>query len=170
GTASGVLNHTYVMRDVVEIRLNGKPEGEIGLNSYWAAYLGVPVIMVVGDDKVEAEAKTLVPEIEAAVVKVGISQFTARNLPLESARNLIRETAKRAVERIKEIPAIKIRDANEMEIDFTLSEIAHLCSYIPGVQRTGPRTVHYASKDYRDIQHVRILCTNLVLATIRAHF
>ncbi|MBA7581027.1 D-aminopeptidase [subsurface metagenome] len=84
GTAMGVLNHTYVMRDVVEIRLNGEPIGELGLNMLWAAYLGTPVILVIGDDKAVQEAKTLVPAIETAVVKKGLSQFTAHNLPIEA--------------------------------------------------------------------------------------
>jgi D-amino peptidase len=83
GTSGAVLNHAYVMRDVVDMRLNGERIGEFGLNAYWAAYYGVPTILVVGDDKFEAEAKALIPKIEVAVVKRGISQFTAHNLPLE---------------------------------------------------------------------------------------
>lgn len=33
GTAAGILNHTYVMRDVLEARLNGRSIGEFGLNT-----------------------------------------------------------------------------------------------------------------------------------------
>lgn len=172
GTSEGVLNHSYVMRDVVSLRLNGEPIGELGLNAYWAAYHGVPLIMVVGDDKTATEAKSLNSNIEAAVVKYGLSQFTARHLPVEEANKVIRETAERAMRRAAsgEIPPVALPDSHTLEIDFSLSEIAHLCSFIPGVERVGGRTVRYTSSDYREIMHIRILWTNLSLATVRAHF
>jgi D-aminopeptidase len=55
-------------------------------------------------------------------------------------------------------------------IDFSLSEIARLASFIPGVERTGARTVRMISRDYRQVQHLRIVCTNLALAVVRQHF
>jgi len=170
GTAEAVLNHTYVMRDVVEVRLNGEPIGELGLNAYWASSIGVPLILVVGDDKLAAEARALIPEIETAVVKRGLSQFTAHSLPLEAARRVIREAAERAVRRAGKIPPLRLPDTFTLEIEFSLSEIAHLCSFIPGVERVGGRTVRFSSSSYRQVQHVRILCTNLALAVVRAHF
>jgi D-amino peptidase len=170
GTAKGVLNHSYVMRDVVEVRLNGKPIGELGLNALWAAYLGVPVILVVGDDLAAAEIKTMIPEVETAVVKKGLSQFSAHNLPLTTARETIRTAARRAVERIDTIPLTKTTRSYSLEIEFSLSEIAHLCSFIPGVERIGARGIRFKSNDYRELQHVRIVCTNLALAVIAAHF
>jgi len=170
GTAAAVLNHTYVMRDVVGIRLNGEAIGEFGLNAYWAASYGVPTILVVGDDKVEMEAKAMIPEIVAAVVKRGISQFTAHNLPLEAARKVIREASERAVSRAKAISPPELADHFELEIDFSLSEIAHVCSFIPGVERVGGRTIRFSSENYRQVMQVRIVCTNLALATVRTHF
>jgi D-amino peptidase len=170
GTSGAVLNHAYVMRDVVDMRLNGQRLGEFGLNAYWAAYYGVPTILVVGDDKFEAEAKALIPKIEVAVVKRGISQFTAHNLPLETARQVVRDASTKAVSRIDEISPPDLADHFDLEIDFSLTEIAHLCSFIPGVERIGGRTVRFSSDDFRQVMHVRIVCTNLALATVRAHF
>ena len=170
GTEKGVLNHGYVMRDVFALRLNGKEIGEFGLNAYWAASYGVPTILVVGDDKFGAEAKELIPEIETAVVKKGISQFTAHNMPVASARELIQKTTQIAVSRVNEIPVLKMADFFELEIDFSLSEIAHLCSFIPNVQRIGGRSIRFGSKDYQQVMHVRIVCTNLALAIVRSRF
>jgi D-amino peptidase len=170
GTPGAVLNHAYVMRDVVEIRLNGESIGEFGLNAFWAAYYGVPTILAAGDDMLALEAKQFIPEIEVAVVKLGISQFTAHNLPLETAKQILKDSSQKAVSRIGEIPPHKLADNFELEIDFSLSEIAHLCSFIPGVERIAGRTVLYSSTDYRQVMHVRIICTNLALATVRAHF
>ncbi len=170
GTAGAVLNHTYVMREVVELRLNGEEIGEFGLNAYWAAYYGVPTILVVGDDKFGTEAKALIPEIETAIVKRGISQFSAHSLPLVTARQVIHEASERAVSRAGEIPLPELADHFDLEIDFSLSEIAHMCSFIPCVEQVGSRTVRFESDDYRQVMQVRIVCTNLALAIIRTHF
>lgn len=170
GSGDGVLNHTYVMRDVVGLRLNGNPIGEVGLNAYWASVMGVPVILIVGDDKVAEEARSLIPEIDIAVVKKGLSQFTAHHLPLMEARRVISGAAERAVRRAKEIPILSPLTSYRLEIDFSLSEIAHLASFIPSVERIGGRTVCITSNDYRTVQRLRIVCTNLALAVVRQHF
>jgi D-amino peptidase len=170
GTAAGVLNHTYVMRDVVEIRLNRQPIGELALNAYWAAYLGVPVILVVGDEASAQEIRRLDPQVETAVLKYGISQFSARNLPADKAGEILRSCTRRAVQRIGEIKPLALPDSWSMEIDFSLSEIAQLCSFVPGVERISGRTIRFSARDYRELQHIRIVCTNLALAVVRAHF
>ena len=170
GTPDAVLNHAYVLRDVYEIRLNGQPIGELGLNALWAAYHHVPVVLVVGDDKFAAEAREYIPGVETAVVKNGLSQFTAHCLPLETARAVIRAAAKRACQHADELKPVSLPEELRMEIDFSLTEIAKLCSFIPGVESAGPRTVAFISHDYRELQHVRIVCTNLALAVIRDHF
>jgi D-amino peptidase len=170
GTTDGVLNHAYVIREVHEIRLNGQPIGEIGLNALWAAYHQVPVILVVGDDKTAHEAAEIIPGVETAVVKTGLSQFAAHNLPLEKARGIISAAARKACERIGEFKPLVLSNNLCMEIDFSLTEIAKLCSFIPGVKLVGPRTVEFSGGNYRELQHIRIVCTNLALAVIRDHF
>lgn len=170
GTSDAVLNHVYVMRDVYEMRLNGRPIGEIGLNALWAAYHQVPVILVVGDDKAAAEAAEFIPGVETAIVKTGLSQFSAHSLPVEKARSLISAAARKACERIEEFRPVNLPTSLNMEIDFSLTEIAKLCSFIPTVGLLGPRTITFSSQDYRELQHIRIVCTNLALAVIRDHF
>jgi D-amino peptidase len=170
GTPGAVLNHAYVLRDVFEIRLNGEPVGELGLNALWAGYHNVPVILVVGDDKYAAEAKGLIPDVETAVVKTGLSQFTAHCLPLEAARAAISRAAKAACERAPRMKPLSVPERLTMEIDFSLTEIARLCSFVPGVEQIAGRTVSFSSRDYRQLQHTRIVCTNLALAVVRDHF
>lgn len=172
GTALGGLNHAYVMRDVHDIRLNGDSIGEIGLNALWAAYLGSGLIMVVGDDYAAQEAQDFNSSIHCAIVKKGISQFSAMHLSLDVANQEIKKTIKKAIGAQKKgaFKNVDLPSEFEMEIDFSLSEIAHLCSYIPGVDRVGARTVKFNNKDYRELQHTRIVCTNLALGVIRNQF
>ena len=172
GTASGVLNHTYVMRDVYEIRLNGRPIGEIGLNGFWAVYLGSALIMVVGDDQAARESKAFNPAIECAIVKKGLSQFSAIHYGLDTANQIIKKSIKSAINSRKKenFQNIEMPDMFKMEIDFSISEIAHLCSFVPGVTRIADRTVQFECIDYRELQHIRIVCTNLALAVIKNQF
>ncbi|MBA7581028.1 hypothetical protein ES708_22927 [subsurface metagenome] len=74
------------------------------------------------------------------------------------------------MKRIKEIVPPELSKSYKLEIDFSLSEMAHLCSFIPGVNCSNARTIQYIANDYRDVQHVRIVCTNLALSVARAHF
>src|SRR3954471_20110286 len=43
GTPDGVLNHTWMGREILDVQLNGKPAGEIRLIAELAAWHGVPV-------------------------------------------------------------------------------------------------------------------------------
>jgi len=170
GSADAVLNHAYVMRDVVEIRLNGESIGELGLNALWAGYFRVPVILVVGDDKFAEEARTLIPGVETAVVKTGLSQFSAHCLPIEAGHRLIQEAAAQAIQRLQSMHPVPLPPEFRMEIDFSLSEVAKLCAFVPGVELIGPRSIAFSAKDYRALQHMRIVCTNLLLGILHAHF
>src|SRR2546426_5094855 len=58
GTRNAILDHTYADR-VHDVRLNGKPVGELGLNAALAGVHGVPVALVSGDSAVATEAKEL---------------------------------------------------------------------------------------------------------------
>jgi len=170
GTMDAILNHTYVLRDVYEVRLNGQPIGELGLNALWAASQRVPVVLAVGDDKFAAEAAAFIPNVETAIVKTGLSQFSAHCLSVPAARKVITDAAIRACQRADKIKPVPLPKMLRMEIDFSLSEIAKLCAFIPGVEQVGPRSVAFTSKDYRQLQHIRIVCTNLALVVVRDHF
>jgi D-amino peptidase len=170
GTRNGVLAHTYVMRDVVEIRLNESPIGEFGLSALWAAYHHVPVILAVGDDKYSEEACQVIPGIETAVVKYGISAYTAHHLPLEQANRLTQDAAARAVALCDHLQAPALPDHFRMEIEFVLPQAADLCAFIPTVSRVDGRTIAFESDDYRALQQIRIVCTNLALMVSKTYF
>jgi D-amino peptidase len=170
GTRNGVLAHTYVMRDVVEIRLNGSPIGEFGLSCLWAAYYRVPVILAVGDDQYGEEACRTIPGIEIAVVKRGLSAYSAHHLPLEQADRLVREAASRAVAGCDLLRPPALPEHFRMEIEFVLPQAADLCAFIPTVERVDGRTIAFESDDYRALQQVRIVCTNLALTVARTYF
>lgn len=116
-TDGGHLSHTGSF-EVEEQTINGVSVGEMGINMLVAAYFGVPTVLVSGDVAAAEEARALVPNIETVAVKEGLKRGPATGLSTEEnarhngaaihlhpdkARALIREHARRAVERRQEI-------------------------------------------------------------------
>src|SRR5687768_5495061 len=54
--------------------LNGQSLGQLGINMPFAAYFGVPTVLVAGDQACADEAHALVPQIETVAVKVGFDR------------------------------------------------------------------------------------------------
>lgn len=99
GTEGAILEHTYSSADVQNLYLNGKKVGEIAIDAAIAGEQGVPVLMVSGDDKACAEAKTILPSVITAEVKKGLSTTGGMLLPRERAHKLLFEKAKEAVQK-----------------------------------------------------------------------
>ena len=129
GTDGGHMCHTgsfIVENDTV----NGVSVGEMGWNLLFTAYFGVPTVLVTGDVAAAAEATALVPNIETAAVKEGLKRGDGRGLSDEEfskhngaathmhptkARELIREKAKRGVQRVGEIEPFWLEPPYERE-------------------------------------------------------
>ena len=94
GTARATIDHTYTDR-IHEVRVNGTPMGEMGINAAVAGYFGVPVALVSGDETVAAEARdTFGEHVETVVVKRAVSRHAARCLSPAEARRRIRAVTK----------------------------------------------------------------------------
>jgi D-amino peptidase len=149
GTASAVIDHTYTSI-VHEVRLNGRPAGELAINAALAGIHGVPVVLVSGDQALAAEAKDLLGDgVEAVVVKHAVGRFAARSVsPAESCRR-IREGATAALRRRHE--PLELPPPIRLEVEFALTQMADMAELVPGSVRTGGRTVEYAHDDYREV-------------------
>ena len=127
-TDGGHLCHTgsFITED---LSINGLSVGELGENMLFCAYYGVPTLLVAGDRACCDEARALVPAIETVAVKEGLRRGSATGLTAkqnrefngaavhlhpERARMLIREAARRALERRAEIPSFRMEPPYEM--------------------------------------------------------
>jgi D-amino peptidase len=102
GTATGHLSHTGSLA-VEELTVNGVSVGELGCNILFCSYFKVPIVAVSGDEACCAEARALIPNVETAAVKRGVSQLAAIHLHPTRAHALIREAAANGVRRRDEI-------------------------------------------------------------------
>ena len=117
GTPGGHLSHTQSLI-VSNLALNGVSLGELGWDMLLASYFNVPTVLVTGDEAACLEAKELVPQIQVAAVKKGISWGAAVHLHPEKARVLIREQAKEAVRRQREIPCFNLAPPYSRQVDY----------------------------------------------------
>jgi len=148
GTRAAVIDHTYTDR-VHEVRVNGRPMGELGLNAGIAGAFGVPVVLVSGDAAVGAEARDLLGDaVETVVVKEGLSRYAARSVSPAEARRRIADGASRALGRAHE--PFTFETPVTIEVEFALTVHADMAELVPGSVRSNGRTVRYRHADYRE--------------------
>lgn len=122
GNPDAILAHTWItgFRDV---RVNGQSVPEPSLNTLLAGSLGVPVGMLSGDDHVIREARPILGDIEYAQLKRSTGFFSGEHLPLDESRNLLRETARRAVERAAEFRPVTCELPVTIEVDVSADAV-----------------------------------------------
>jgi D-amino peptidase len=119
GTPHAVLEHTWSGTGWQNYWVNGKPSGEIVMEMGLAADAKVPVIMISGDDKVCAEAETLVPGIVKAEVKQSLTLTGALLLSRPAAHRLIREKSAEAVKACKTFKPVDFGTPVTMRLEGT---------------------------------------------------
>lgn len=149
GAQNGILSHSYSSQGIQNIWVNNQPTGEIGARTMLAGTFGVPVIMLSGDTAACKEIHELVPQAECAEVKSGVSRSAGFMLPHAAACALIREKARRAVERLGEFKPYKITGPAEVKVEFTPRGTPEFAPR-EGVERLNDRTWVFRGKDIVD--------------------
>jgi D-amino peptidase len=107
-TPGGTLAHSYSSASIQGMWLNGRSVGEIGVDAAVAAEHKVPVVMVSGDDKTCAEARSWLPGVVTCQTKKGTGPQSADLVPVEESRRLITQKTKEALAKRQEIRPITI--------------------------------------------------------------
>ncbi|MGW0823575.1 M55 family metallopeptidase [Streptomyces sp. NPDC002845] len=165
GRGPAVLAHT--MNDgILDVRVAGRSMGEIGLNTAMAGHLGVPVVLLSGDDSACAELRDLVPSAVTVAVKQALGQGAAVTLHPEEARERMRRAATEAITRHAQVSPLTLAGPLEVEIDLSAPFIVDLATLVPGVSRAeGGRTVTFTAADFAETYQLVLLLAQL--ATIK---
>ena len=161
GTADGVLNHTWMGREILDVRLNGEAAGEIRLIAAFAGSYGVPVALVTGDAAACAEARELLGDVETVAVKAGADRYAARLVPPARAREQIAEAASRAVKSVERFAPYIVPAPYTLAIEWASTAIARSCAVIPGVRPAGPRTTEFTTDDYTEVVGLLGVCATI---------
>lgn len=148
GRHPGVLDHTSWSQTVSEVRLNGRAVGEAEINAAYAGALGVPILLVSGDDVLAADLRESMPWVHAVVVKRALGRYQAETFVPAVACERIRAAAAAAVREAGGARAFVLSRPVTVELEFLHPMYVELASLVPGCRQTGPRTAAFTGDDY----------------------
>lgn len=145
----GFLAHTGsgLVRD---LRIDGTPSGEGEMNAAFAGALGVPVVLVAGDEAYVAQAReTYAGAAHAVVTKTAVTADAAHLRPVDVVRAELEAEAEAAM--LELAAAVPWRLEAPYRVEMTVDHTTHVdvAVGIPGVERAGPLTVRFEARDMR---------------------
>lgn len=152
----GVFAHTGagVVKDLI---VNGKSVGEGGMNAVLAAWYGVPVVMVTGDDVAVEQQKETAPGVRGVVVKRAINTRAVELRPVAAARLDIQTAARESVASSKK-PAVVRGASYTVRMQFRNFNIPEVATAFSEVRLVAPDTVEFTRANMPDAYRlIRVL-------------
>jgi D-amino peptidase len=149
GAEKGILGHSYDSLNIQNIWVNERPTGEIGARVMLAGVFGIPVVMLAGDSAACKELRRLVPLAECAEVKSGVSRTAGFMLPHAAACALVREKARRSLERLAEFKPYRLNGPVVVKVELTTKGNRGFRTS-EGVEQLNDRTWVFRGKDLKD--------------------
>lgn len=149
GTPDAVLKHTMNL-STFDMKLNGKPVPEAGINAAIAGYFGVPVVLVTGDRAITVQARELLGNIATVAVKEGIGK-AAKMIHPEKTRGMIKAAAAEALRDLGRYQPFRPTSPVTMELTFTDENRVVRPALYPGARRTGDRSVAFTHDDLWEV-------------------
>lgn len=147
----GVRAHTMSSANLTAVRLNGQPMPEAGINAAIAGHFGVPVVMVSGDDAIVEETRSIVGDVEGAVVKWSHGFHSATTVTPERAYRLIGEATGAALGRLEDFEPWVVETPVELEVSFKNYLQTQVLAYLPGVELVDSHTIRYLAPDMVEV-------------------
>lgn len=149
GDETNPLAHTLTLR-VMRMYLNGAPVSEFILQTYAAAYVGVPVVFVSGDKQLCADVKATNANIVTAAVTEGRGPSTISLSP-KAACAKIRQGVEKALNGNLKKALVKLPRRFTLEIEYSNPVNAYKASWYPGAKHIGNRMVRVETRDYFEV-------------------
>lgn len=156
----GVRAHTMSSATLADVRLNGASVTEAALNAAIGGQFRVPVALITGDDAIIKEAQSALGPIEGAVVKWNTGFHSARTMTPEASCDLIREKAKKAIGRLKEMKPYTVASPVTLDVRFKNYRPAEVLAYLPIVERTDAHSIRFKGKDMIEVIRFLEFVTN----------
>jgi D-amino peptidase len=149
GSGGSPLEHTNDPT-YVHVRINDLYVSEFLIFAYAAAWVGVPVPFVTGDQMLVDQVKSINPNITTVAVKQGIGEATL-NIHPALAVERIRAEAEKALKGDLKKCLVALPEKFRVEIRFKDHTKARHASFYPAATLVDPFTVLYECKDYFDV-------------------
>lgn len=144
GTPRAVMSHTFLSGEVADFRINDRSVGEGEFNAIVAGALGVPVVLVSGDDVVVVQMREFLGDVEGTVVKKALSRTSALVMAPVASNSLIKSQTARALHRFAQFRPVKIALPYRAEFTFKPKadeRIQRIAKDHPEFSQTTPRSL-----------------------------
>lgn len=142
------LSHTMNTENV-RVLINGEEASEFLINTYTAASVGVPVIMLSGDRQLCERAAALDPRIRTVPVSEGIGNASISINP-RVAESRIKEAAAAAIAAAEDSRPIALPPHFDVAIEFRQHSMAYRGSFYPGAKRLSSLSVGFGCDAWFD--------------------
>lgn len=144
GSPNGLFAHTG-SGVVADVRVNGRSLGEGGLNTLVAAWYGVPIVLVTGDDVAVKQVAAVATSARMVSVKRAINPRAVELRPLADVHREIESAAREGISGARRINPV--RDAvYKIELQFREPFIPEVAETLPGMQRPAPDTIAFSAE------------------------
>ena len=144
-TPKAIHPHTIAGAVVHELRVNGEPHGETGLNALVLGSLGIPTVLVTGDETTCAEARRMLGPIETVAVKSAVGRNAAICRAPAATRPEITAAAERALAADEGARSLYSTGGRVViEVDFLTMVQCNRAARTKAVEQTGPVTIAIA--------------------------
>ena len=161
GADFGVLAHTTNSFAFASVQLNGELASEAMFYGAYAGALGVPVILLSGDDVAERSCGALFSGARFVRVKTALGQRAARSLAPSVACARVREAAGEAVRGCGSVAPYRVAEPCKVAFELTSPALADLCGIVPGARRIDARTVGFDCATVAEAIRWMSVCSSL---------
>lgn len=157
GTRKAVFDHTFSGAVIRGLEFNGVKFSEYLVNSSALGYLGIPVVLLAGDENLRDEVTRHTPWVTFIPMKESLSRYSARSPALSKVlKNLelgIKEGLRKYFDGVTK--PFRIETPVLVRVSFHESGFADIAELLPIVRRVNGITIEYEAHD--PIEAYRIL-------------
>ena len=155
GERASSMDHTYSGASVQNVYINGKLMNEATINAAYAGIVNhVPVGLVIGDSGLEKQLKGdgMMPWVEFVCTKQSLARFAAVYKPKQIIHDETIEAVKKVLDGdCKSTPLYLFGAPYHCRMDLTNTAKCDYVQQMPGIHRTGGRTVEFESSSFTEI-------------------
>jgi len=155
----GVRAHTMSSATFAGVYLNGRAQSESSINAALAGSVGVPIVLVSGDDQAVGEVRTLLGDVEGAVVKRSIGFHSTATLTPAAGQALIKAKARAAIQRLGSFKPFRVTGPYAIDLVYKSYRPAEAMALLPGVERRDAHTIRFNARSMSDVSRFLVFST-----------
>ncbi|GKS81385.1 peptidase [Ligilactobacillus pabuli] len=153
GKQAGNMDHGYSARAAYKIWINGQYQNETTINAAYAAEMGVPVTLVVGDSglKEQLHDEKMFPQVKFVETKKSLSRYAAWSYPKKKVRADTIAAVKEVLSKsAQETELLKYETPAELKMQLYTTAQADTIAQLPAVERLDGRTIQTHADSMHD--------------------